>query len=159
MQRTTATSGPVVGLLAGLLTLSTVTAAPPASAVSDAARTYARQAFVATNNVRAAHDRVRLAHGACVQKHARRQARRMANQRRIFHQDMYRVLRDCHMNFVGENVAAGFPDGRSVVRRGWMRSPDHRRNILEPRFRRMGVAARRGDDGRWYVSQVFGRHP
>ena len=40
---------------------------------------------------------------------------------------------------------------------GWMKSEDHRANILERRYRRMAIVARKGDDGRWYVSQVFGR--
>jgi len=61
------------------------------------------------------------------------------------------------MRLVGENVAAGFPSGRSVVIDGWMKSEDHRANILERRYRRMAIVARKGDDGRWYVSQVFGR--
>ena len=51
---------------------------------------------------------------------------------------------------------AGYPNGRSVVRDGWMKSARHRANILRPRYRRMAVAARRRANGRWYLSQVFG---
>jgi uncharacterized protein YkwD len=58
---------------------------------------------------------------------------------------------------VGENVAYGYPNGRSVVNDGWMRSPGHRANILNPDFRLMGIGARKGHDGRWYVAQVLGR--
>ncbi len=43
----------------------------------------------------------------------------------------------------GENVAYGYPTGRSVVNRGWMRSEGHRANILSPGFKLVAVAARR----------------
>jgi uncharacterized protein YkwD len=145
------------GFLAGLLVAvaGPVLVAEPAAA--SPAATYGRAAFKATNVQRVKHDRVRLDRGACLQRYAVRQARRMARAERIWHQDLDTVLRTCGMRFVGENVAAGFPTGRSVVVRGWMKSQGHRENILERGFRRMGLAARKGDDGRWYAAQVFGR--
>lgn len=139
------------GLMAGV-------GAPQAAAATDAAREYGRHAFVASNQARDNHDRGRVRQGDCLEKYAERQARRMAAREKIWHQNLRRILRDCNMNRVGENVAAGFRNGRSVVRRGWMKSSGHRANILDGRFRRMEVAARKGDDGRWYVAQVFGRH-
>jgi len=142
--------------LAGLL-LASSCLVPPAGAATDGARSYGRQAERVTNVVRTNHDRVRLDDIACLQGFARRHARRMAAREEIWHQDLQRVLRECHMSFVGENVAVGFPDGRSVVRDGWMKSASHRENILERRFRRTAVVARRGDDGRWYACQLFGR--
>lgn len=144
-------------LIAATTTLS-LAPAGPAQARAITPTTYAGQAFRATNHQRVRHDRRILGHHDCLHRFARRQAVRMARQERIFHQHLGRVLRRCHMDFVGENIATGYPSGRATVDRGWMRSPDHRRNILEPRFRRMGLVARRGADGRWYVSQVFGHH-
>ena len=44
-----------------------------------------------------------------------------------------------------------------MVNDGWMNSEGHRANILNPSFRLMGIGARKGHDGRWYVAQVFGR--
>ena len=38
-----------------------------------------------------------------------------------------------------------------------MNSEGHRANILKPDYRLMGIGARKGSDGLWYVSQVFGR--
>lgn len=38
-----------------------------------------------------------------------------------------------------------------------MTSGGHRANILSSSFTVMGIAARKGHDGRWYVAQVFGR--
>ncbi len=65
-------------------------------------------------------------------------------------------MRRCRLSTAGENLAYGFPNGRATVQ-GWMRSPGHRANILARGYRQMAIAARRGGDGLWYVSQVFGR--
>jgi uncharacterized protein YkwD len=130
--------------------------AAPAQATT-AADGYGTAAVKATNAARRAHDRHRLRADACLQRFAVRQARRMAAQRRMFHQDIMRPMRTCGLSMVGENVAYGYPTGRAVVRRGWMKSPLHRANILRPSFRLVAVAARQGSDGRWYASQVFGR--
>ena len=125
----------------------------PAQAIT--AGDYAGGAFRATNDRRAAHDLRRLTRGDCVQDYARRQAIRMANQRRMFHQDLGRVLRACNLVAVGENVAYGYPSGRATVR-AWMNSPGHRANILNGAYRHMGLAARKSN-GVWYVAQVFGK--
>ncbi|WP_167880618.1 CAP domain-containing protein [Nocardioides guangzhouensis] len=147
---------PLVRVLAGAVTVLVLVGLAPSPAQAGPAADYANAAFKATNERRVAHDRVRLSRGDCLQRYARRQAIRMAEQRRMFHQDLGPILRNCHMSMVGENVAYGYPTGRATVR-AWMNSPGHRANILEPRYRRMGLAARKGSDGRWYVSQVFGR--
>lgn len=128
----------------------------PAEAQAPAA-TYQKQIFSATNQQRERHDLVRLRHQDCVQKFAVRQARRMARQERMFHQDLGPILRRCGLRSVGENVAYGYPTGRSAVNQGWMRSERHRANILNRNFRLLGAGARRDDDGTWYAAQVFGR--
>ncbi|MEM6753311.1 MAG: CAP domain-containing protein [Cyanobacteria bacterium P01_C01_bin.38] len=40
--------------------------------------------------------------------------------------------------YVGENIAAGYISAEEVVR-GWMNSPGHRENILNPNFKEIGV--------------------
>lgn len=58
---------------------------------------------------------------------------------------------------VGENVARGtISSGRvaSVLISGWMNSPEHRANILEPRFTETGVGLY-FDGARYYCTQVF----
>lgn len=161
----------LAGLLAGqLLALAgATTMTAPASATASAsgasavgsgpsaASAYGSTAFDATNDQRVKRERRALRANACLRKYAVRQARRMANREEIWHQDLQRVLADCNMRRVGENVAAGFPSGRTVVNDGWMESRSHRVNLLERRFRLMKVAARKGDDGRWYAAQVFGK--
>jgi uncharacterized protein YkwD len=128
--------------------------------VAEAARTpagrYAQRAFDATNANRTHHGLKALKAGDCLKRAAVRQAHAMARQERIFHQDLGDVLHDCGLNTAGENVASGYPTGASVVNDGWMSSDGHRANILNPSFTLMGIGARKGHDGRWYVSQVLG---
>jgi uncharacterized protein YkwD len=135
---------------AGALWLAPAEAATPES-------TYQSKAFAATNQQRDRHDRVEFRKQDCVQKFAVKQARKQARQHRMFHQDLGPVLRQCGLSAAGENVAYGYPSGRSVVNHGWMHSEGHRANILNPQFRLMGIGARKSDSGRWYVAQVFGR--
>lgn len=141
-----------------LTTVLLVPAGSPATADARANITYAHTAVSATNNVRTRHGLGTLDHSDCVARLAWAQAHRMATQHRLFHQDMGVALRVCHLTYAGENVAGGFATGSSVVYDGWMKSPPHRANILSPHYRLMVVGAVRSDDGKWYVSQVFGRH-
>ena len=132
------------------------TGAAPAEAKTPAGK-YAQQAFTATNANRTHNGLKELKPNDCLKHAAVQQAKAMAAQEQMFHQDLGAVLRSCHLNTAGENVAYGYPSGRSVVNDGWMNSEGHRTNILSSSFRLMGIGARKGHDGRWYVSQVFGR--
>ena len=118
---------------------------------------YQRQAFNATNKQRAEEGLKELRRTDCVQRFAVRQAKAMARQQHAFHQELGPIMAECGLRAAGENVAEGYRTGRSVVNEGWMNSSGHRANILEPAYRLMGIGARKGDDGRWYVAQVFGR--
>jgi uncharacterized protein YkwD len=146
-------------ILLALLTLCPMLGTAPAGAVlppSPEAQ-YQHQAFTATNNARHHHNRAALHSQDCVQKFAVMQARKMANQDRMFHQELGPIMRECHLSAAGENVAFGYPSGRSAVKDGWMHSAGHRANILNRYFRLLGIGARRSADGTWYASQVFGR--
>ena len=136
------------------LTLGT---AAPAEAGRTPAGRYANQAHKATNNARASQDMKALRKNDCLKRFAVRQAKRMANQNTMYHQDLGPIMDACKLNTAGENVAYGYPTGRSVVWDGWMHSEGHRANILSSSYRIMGIGARKGSDGRWYVAQVFGR--
>ena len=141
--------------LAAVIAVLVVLVGAPAPAQASASTDYANAAFRATNDQRAAHDRARLSRGDCVQKFARRQAIKMAEQRRMFHQDLGPVMRACNLAAVGENVAYGYSSGGATVR-AWMNSSGHRANILSRNYRGMGLAARKSN-GVWYVAQVFGK--
>jgi uncharacterized protein YkwD len=156
----------VIPVLAATLAFMLTVAFSPADAVSARAvasaaaaspASYAGGAFTATNEQRASHDRSVLKKGRCLQRFAARQATRMANQKRMFHQDLGAIQKACHVGWVGENVAVGFRTGRSLVNQGWMKSEGHRANILSRHYRRMGLAARQSSDGTWWAAQVFGR--
>ncbi len=55
----------------------------------------------------------------------------------------------------GENLATGQTSPEQVVRE-WMNSTTHRRNILDPNFRSMGVGYVTAANGRSYWAQEFG---
>jgi uncharacterized protein YkwD len=137
-----------------LLAATGVSAAPAASQTAEGR--YAEQAIVATNAQRTEAGLRELRANKCLRRAAVRQATRMAQREEMFHQDLGAVLSDCHLNAAGENVASGYPSGRSVVNHGWMHSEGHRANILNPLFTLIGIGARKGHDGQWYVAQVFG---
>jgi stress response protein SCP2 len=56
---------------------------------------------------------------------------------------------------VAENIAAGQPTARDVVR-GWMDSPGHRANILDPELTQIGVGHALGGSYGVCWTQVFG---
>lgn len=144
-----------VAFVATLFALSTTLHGLPAHAL--AAHSYELQAVEVTNDHRDEHGLRRLRTDECLARFANRHAARMAQQQRLFHQDPSPVLRHCELSRVGENVAYGYSNGRTVVS-GWMRSPGHRANILAPPFRLVAVGAVQSDTGRWYTAQVLGRH-
>lgn len=139
----------ILATLLGPLLLAT-----PASAKTPA--DFQSGVHTLTNSIRLDHDLVKLRTKACVQKYAVRQAKKMANAEKMFHQDLGPILEDCDLSLVGENVAYGYTTVGTLLK-AWMDSPAHRANILEPRYRQLGVGARKSDDGTWYVAQVFGR--
>lgn len=60
---------------------------------------------------------------------------------------------------VGENVAAGYRTARAVVR-AWRRSPSHCRNMMDPRWKHIGIGWHyAGRSSRWghYWGQLFAR--
>ena len=143
----------ILGLLGGL---ALVAVPLTQSAQASASGTYENSVYVNTNIQRDKYDRVALKGAKCLDTFAERQAKAMAAQRRIYHQDLGPIMKTCNLSTVGENVAYGYPNGRSVVA-AWMRSPGHRANILNPNFRLIAVGAYQDSHGSWYVAQVFGR--
>ncbi|WP_459983803.1 CAP domain-containing protein [Nocardioides sp. AN3] len=160
MSAPTRTSVPTRTIVASViaplvLMLSAIVTSAPAQA--GAPQTYSVAAVKATNAARHGHGLRGLRVDACLQRYANAQAARQAARRTMFHQDLGVMLRRCGLREAGENVAYGYRTGRAVVRQGWMKSPPHRANILHRSYRLVAVAARKGSDGLWYSSQVFGR--
>jgi uncharacterized protein YkwD len=59
-------------------------------------------------------------------------------------------------SWLGENIAWNYPDARSVLT-GWMNSPGHRANILNPNYTQIGVGIAWNSLGQPYYTQEFGR--
>jgi uncharacterized protein YkwD len=51
----------------------------------------------------------------------------------------------------------GYNDPAAVAVDGWLKSPGHRRNLLNPNFRLTGIGVARARDGTWYAAQIFAR--
>jgi hypothetical protein len=85
---------------------------------------------------------------------ARRQAARMAAQRRMYHNPNLTSEVSGWRN-VGENVGRG-PDVASI-HNAFMGSASHRANILSTTFTEIGVGTARASNGELFVSQVFRR--
>jgi uncharacterized protein YkwD len=57
---------------------------------------------------------------------------------------------------VGENIAAGYTSPQAVVE-GWLASPGHCANLMNPKFTETGVGQATGGSYRIYWTQVFAR--
>jgi uncharacterized protein YkwD len=127
---------------------------PAAASVSGR---YEHSVNVHTNTERGDRHLTPLKKSTCLDRYAERQARAMARKNTMYHQQLGPILRTCHLDEVGENIAFGFTTGAAVTA-GWMASPPHRANLLNPDHRLIGVGAYQDSHGWWYVSQVLGAH-
>ena len=115
---------------------------------------YANRIVAAVNDARARAGLKRLrVYQECLDGHADRWAKRLAETGRLQHRDQRRVLGACNLHWTGETLARG---SRSVAPRemvrAWMRSPGHRAVLMKPRAKLAGVGIR--FDSRGYVYGV-----
>lgn len=68
----------------------------------------------------------------------------------------FTMMRNFGIRFTaaGENIAAGYTTPESVVK-GWMNSPGHRQNIMNPSYNKLGVGYAAGGSYRHYWTQMF----
>lgn len=57
---------------------------------------------------------------------------------------------------IAENVAVGYKSANAVVQ-GWLNSPGHCKNIMNPNYNEGGVSAVQGRDNKLYWTMVYGR--
>jgi uncharacterized protein YkwD len=85
----------------------------------------------------------------------------MADTGRFEHQDIGEVLRSEDvegLRAMGENIATtSAPVPAGVLHVGWMRSDEHRVNVLNPGFDRLGIGVVCAEDGSVWATQEFGR--
>ena len=146
---------PVRVLLVSLLALA-LSLIPVGSASAAASDTYERDAARYANAERTKRGLPALGGARCLDVYAERLAVALSREQRLRHSDLGVILRVCRLRTVGENVAYGYPNGKSVTQ-GWMGSPGHRANILNRAFRGVGIGAVQDRRGRWWVAQVLGR--
>lgn len=140
-------------LTLALMALSSI--ATPVHARPSAA--FERQTVAAVNDVRADHGLKVLRRTDCLSRFAHAHARRMAQRQALFHQDLTAVARACRLRRAAENVAAGYHNGQTTVRSGWMESEGHRANILTRAHRLTAAGSVRDAHGTWWTVQILAR--
>src|SRR6266446_6531964 len=115
-----------------------------------------RQLFEALNRERAIQNLSALQWDDTLFKAARQHALRMANLNMLEHQlpnesNLEARLAEAGARFslIAENIAVG--PNPQAIHTGWMNSPGHRKNILNPRLTSVGIAAVRGPGGLFAV--------
>ena len=84
-------------------------------------------------------------------------ARRMADDRRMYHNPLLAAQVPGGWRALGENVAQGYADA-AAVHDGWMHSTGHRANILGEGYTDIGIAFLRAGGTTWGV-EVFATYP
>ncbi len=118
-----------------------------------------------TNLARSEHKMPALTEVSHLTVVAQRHAINMAKQQEMNHKLDEKGVKD-RLDLVeyqyaafGENIAAGYRNPKETVK-GWMKSPGHRKNLLDEAgygFTQIGLGAHQGTNGVWYCCQVFAK--
>jgi uncharacterized protein YkwD len=115
-----------------------------------------RQLFESLNRERAAQGLSALQWDNALFKAARHHALLMLNLNQLEHQlpnepglEVRAAEAGARFSVIAENIAVG--PNPEIIHKGWMNSPGHRKNILDPRLTSVGVAAVRGPGGLFAV--------
>ena len=93
----------------------------------------------------------------CIDGFSERWARHLAETGGFVHRDQRKILRRCHLTWVGETLARGTALTPAATVKAWMHSPEHRAVIMKSRANRAGVGVRISPvDGKVYVVLNFG---
>lgn len=134
---------------------------PPDEAAGPAEDQIARAIFDRVNAERAARGLEELAWNEELAMVARDWSAEMAQIGRLEHQDIGQLLqREQLSGFqgLGENIfRATGPVPAGTIHVGWMRSDDHRINVLNPGWDRIGIGVHCAEDGSVWATQEFGR--
>jgi hypothetical protein len=115
-----------------------------------------RQLFDELNRERAAQNLPALTWDNSLAVAARQHAARMADRNMVSHQvadepplAQRAAQAGAHFSKIAENIAVG--SDPASIHDGWMSSPGHRRNILDPQLTAVGIAAVKGSGGLFAV--------
>lgn len=160
----------VLATIATALVIASVAAAPSSAAspstssnsgarvqVRSVSSTYDYQVLYWTNVMRKRYGLRPLKAGPCVDRFAEGLSARMASRDTFGHQALRPILRRCHRHRAAENIAYGTGSLSAYrVVQMWMHSAGHRKNILNRKYKALGVGTwRSADSGRIYVTQDF----
>jgi uncharacterized protein YkwD len=142
----------------------TPTAAPP-QAPATALTSFESQMFVMHNQQRAANGVAALQLDPTLVAVARQRAQDMATNNYFSHtsptgQTAFAIMDSYGYSYsiAGENIARNnYPASQSVsvAMDGFMNSPGHRANILEPQFTKVGIGVATDGNGMYYYAVVF----
>jgi uncharacterized protein YkwD len=121
------------------------------------------EVFAMTNNERAKAGVPKLREDYALHTAAQNHSRDMAAYGYLNHTNQNNETPDVRMKRAGypvqygwaENIAAG-PTTAKAVMSMWMGSEGHRKNILNPKFRALGVGVAQASDGMLFWTQCFG---
>jgi uncharacterized protein YkwD len=140
-------------LLAFLATLAVTAGTALVGAAPAAAVTTRETAMLAKiNNARAGHGLRPLALSGDLSTIARSHSRQMASSTTLFHTASFSSI--CCWSAIAENVGTG--GSVRTVHRAFLRSSDHRSNILDSRMRQVGVGIV-AVGGQVWVTEIFRR--
>ncbi|WP_162872833.1 CAP domain-containing protein [Austwickia chelonae] len=112
-------------------------AAPVVAASSDMATM--QEVVRLTNEQRAANGAGPVVWNTCLQTYSEKWSDTIARQGSLSHQQMTAIMSGCKQSTASENVAMGYQSSKAVVD-GWMSSPGHRKNMLNPTFDQISIA-------------------
>jgi len=139
-----------IAVLLSLLLLVGFVAPMRAEATTNASE---RQMASLINHARTSHGRAALSLNSSLSDYARRWSATMASKNRLYHNaNLATWLRNWNWRILGENVGAG--GSVSQLHVAFMNSPPHRANILDRRFRNIGVGVV-VRNGRTWVTVIF----
>lgn len=124
-----------------------------------------REIFDLINQERRKKGLSELSWDASLSRLARAYSEKMAREKFFSHydsngeavDDRARAMRIKSWSKIGENLfyCEGYDNPNLMAVRGWMKSPTHRDNILDPAYNISGIGIAASESGRIYITQVF----
>jgi len=138
-----------IGLVVVFACLLAFLAPKPASAATSAEH----QMAALINKARVSHGRAALRFNSSLSTYARRHSATMASKDLLYHNPyLAKWLANWSWTILGENVGVG--DTIVSLHNAFMHSPPHRENIMDRRFRNVGVGVV-VRNGRTWVTIIF----
>ena len=135
----------------GLLTVLLLTVSPAAPAEAG----LRGRIFHMINGARVRHGLRHLRLNTYLSQVAHHHSERMSEENLLFHRtDLFQRMSRFRWHTYGENI--GFATRLRTVFHMWMRSPEHRANILRAGFRKVGVGVVHARRGYWVTADFEG---